>query len=364
MVGGAARCRANHRSQQPSREAVLSTAPSIAAAAAASNDLLRARLDAFLTARSFGLDDLIEETDQGHGEPVLAVAAGSVLAGFGTHRSDLDLLVLVDNDRVTRMPITSHRFGTLIDVTVRAAAPAKATATTLTTGDWPTLDRVDNAGWNHHRRSLNTISRMALGLPLKGDETWLAWQRDLCGPWLGQVLHRWWTAESVRMRTAARWLAPANPALALLRARDAVLHALHARATEAGQWYFGAKWLPEKLRVLDDTDGLSRITALLADQVSLDTALSWADDLLGPVGRWDAAVHWAPGVSTRPVDTGTVVDRWGMRAMQSPWGDLPEAPGDGAVWTGPADAPPPEVLDLFTHDMLWLGMAPAAKEVP
>ncbi|MEU9350750.1 hypothetical protein AB0D65_06950 [Streptomyces griseoloalbus] len=350
--------------EQPPREAVLSIAPSTPSAASASDDLLRTRLEAFLTARSFGLDDLVEETDQGHGEPVLAVAAGSVLAGFGTHKSDLDLLVLVDNDRVTRMPITSHRFGTLVDVTVRAAVPAKAAAEKLTTTDWPTLDRVDNAGWNHHRRSLNTTSRMALGLPLKGGDEWLAWQRGLRGPWLGRVLHRWWVAESVRMSTAARWLAPANPALALLRARDAVLHALHARATEAGQWYFNAKWLPEKLRVLDDGDGLAKVTALLAGRVTLDTALSWADDLLGAVGRWDAAVHWAPGVSTWPVDTGTVVDRWGVRAVQTPLSGLPAAPGDGAVWTGPADAPPPEVRDLFAHDMLWLGVAPAVKEAP
>ncbi|WP_461030593.1 hypothetical protein, partial [Streptomyces sparsus] len=265
----------------------MSTAPP--KTAFGTDTALRARLDAFLAARSFTFDDLLGEADQGHGEPLLAVAAGSVLAGFGTHRSDLDLLVLVDHGRITRMPITSHRFGTLIDVTVREAAAVRAVAAELATPDaasrWPQTDTVGSSGWNHHRRSLNTVSRLALGLPLKGAEPWRSWLEELRGPWLGDVLARWWVTESLRCRTAAGWLAGSNPRLARVRAREAALHALHARVTVGGEWYFNAKWLPEKLKAVGDEKALSQVRDLLAGDVPLAEAIGRADAALAEADR-------------------------------------------------------------------------------
>lgn len=119
--------------------------------------VLEGRFQKFLEERGLDLGDVIGETDQGHGRPALAVAAGSVLAGFGNHRSDLDLLVLVENDQLTRFPIQSHRHGTLIDVNIRQASAVLDRTARLRDSFWPRFDTVTQEAWNHRRRTLKTM---------------------------------------------------------------------------------------------------------------------------------------------------------------------------------------------------------------
>ncbi|SDF98906.1 hypothetical protein SAMN05421505_10121 [Sinosporangium album] len=318
--------------------------------------------------RGLKIDAVLGETDQGLGSPVLAVASGSVLAGFGNHRSDLDLLVLVDNDRLTRFPVQSHEHGTLIDVNVRQAAKVRGHAAWLRDGAWPSAESVTQDAWNHRRRTLKTTTRLALGLPLAAAEPWDSWQAGLGEPWLARVVEQWWTVEAHRLARAVRLLRRDRPMVAATRGREAVVAALNARAAAGGQLYFTEKWVGEKLRVLGDEAGLAVLREVLAPPLRPDDrvarCLRLVDELV-PVERpLHSVLRWATGVGTATLDDRTVVDRWQLRALEVRRTDLPESGAEDVLWSGPPDVDPPEDIHrLFVHDMLWLGVAEPDAEV-
>ena len=83
-----------------------------------------------------------------------------------------------------------------------------------------------------------------------------------------------------------------GPLLSAQRYCDAVLSALDSRAAAAGQFYFGAKWLPEKLRALGDVEGLETFEAALRTPKTEREALAYASlceaalqELVGPLER-------------------------------------------------------------------------------
>ncbi|MER5868405.1 hypothetical protein [Streptomyces sp. NPDC002044] len=331
--------------------------------------ILENRLDAFLDERGITWDAVRREADQGMGSPALAVAAGSVLAGFGNHRSDLDLFVLVENDRLTRFPVQSHEHGTLIDVNIRRASAVRDTTAALRTEPWPRFASVGESGWNHRRRALNTANRLALGLPLVAAPPWDDWHAALRGPWLAEVVEQWWTVEAHRLAQAARWLCGAKPMAAAARAREAVVAALNARAAAGGQAYFPAKWVGEKLKALDDAEGLAVLGDALAPPLDprerVPHCLGLVDRLAGEAAPLHAVLRWSTGVATTVLDDRTVVDRWQLRALEVLRSDLPHEDGDAVLWSGPAgSALPAELLTLFAGDMVWLGMAHPGPEVP
>ncbi|MCS0635786.1 hypothetical protein NX801_08930 [Streptomyces sp. LP05-1] len=331
-------------------------------------DLLERRLGSFLARRGMSVDAVRGEADQGVGAPALAVAAGSVLAGFGNDRSDLDLLVLVENDRLTRFPIQSHEHGTLIDVNIRSAGAVRDATAGLTAEPWPRFATVTESAWNHRRRALNTANRLALGLPLIATPPWDDWHQELRRPWLAGVMEEWWTVEAHRLAEAARWLLSTRPMAAAVRAREAVVAALSARAAAGGELYFAAKWVGEKLKNLGDTEGLALLRAALAPPAdpagSVRRGLAAVERLAGDPAPLHAVLRWSTGVGTAPLDDRTVVDRWQLRALEVPGRDLPPGDGDGIVWSGPAGTPPPaEPLRLFAHNLVWLGLAHPDPEV-
>ncbi|MEU8462019.1 hypothetical protein [Streptomyces sp. NPDC029003] len=340
------------------------TSASTAASSAAfpGTVVLEQRLDAFLKQRGLHRDAVRKEADQGVGRPVLAVASGSVLAGFGNHRSDLDLMVLVENDRLTRFPIQSHEHGTLIDVNIRRAASVRETTAALTAEPWPRFATVTEDAWNHRRRALNTANRLALGLPLLASPPWDAWHAGLRRPWHAEAVTQWWTVEAHRLAQAARWLLDARPMAAAVRAREAVVAALNARAAAAGESYFTAKWVGEKLKVLGDAEGLAvlheALRAPLVPREQVPRRLADAERLAGDPAGLHAVLRWSTGVGTTVLEDRTVVDRWQLRAVESARRDLPPEDSDTVVWSGPLGAPPPaDLLPLFVHDMVWLGVA-------
>ncbi|MCY0919411.1 hypothetical protein OS965_14645 [Streptomyces sp. H27-G5] len=331
--------------------------------------ILKDRLAAFLDERGVTWDAVLREADQGVGSPALAVAAGSVPAGFGNHRSDLDLFVLVENDRLTRFPIQSHEHGTLIDVNIRRASAVRDTTADLRGRPWPRFDSVGESGWNHRRRAINTANRLALGLPLVATPPWDAWHADLRGPWHADVVEQWWTVEAHRLAQAARWLLGAKPMAAAARAREAVVAALNARAAAGGQVYFPAKWVGEKLKALDDAEGLAVLGDVLAPPLDprerVPHCLDLIHDLVGEAAPLHAVLRWSTGVGTTVLDDRTIVDRWQLRALEVLRSDLPHDDSDAVVWSGPAgSALPDDLLPLFAGDMLWLGVAHPAPEVP
>jgi hypothetical protein len=331
-------------------------------------DVLDQRLAAFLELRGLSKDAVLKEADQGMGAPALAVAAGSVLAGFGNVRSDLDLLVLVENENLKRFPIQSHEHGTLIDVGIRRASTVRDSAAALTAAPWPRFETVTEDAWNHRRRTLNTVSRLALGLPLAVVEPWYEWHAGLRRPWLQEALREWWVVEAHRLAQAARWLLDTKPLTAGVRAREAVVAALNAHSAEGGQLYFAAKWAGEKLKALGDEDNLRLLRTVLtpADpRERVPFCLDAVERLVGPAAPLHAVLRWATGTGTMELDDRTVVDRWQLRALEVRRLALPDGAGDGVIWSGPAGASLPEdLLPLFVHNMVWLGVAHPASEVP
>ncbi|MET9848424.1 hypothetical protein [Streptomyces ossamyceticus] len=341
--------------------------PTTSAGATAFPDVgtLARRLDTFLEQRGLTREAVRGEADQGVGAPLLAVAAGSVLAGFGNHRSDLDLLVLVENDRLTRFPIQSHEHGSLIDVNIRRASSVRDTTAALATHPWPRFDSVTEDAWNHRRRALNTVGRLALGLPLTAEPPWDEWHTSLHAAWLAEAIEGWWTVEAHRLALAARWLLPHRPHAAAVRTREAVTAALNARAAAAGELYFAAKWAGEKLKVLGDTEGLAVLRAALAPDLDVPRSLAAVERLVGAPEGLHAVLRWATGVTATPLDDRTVVDRWQLRTVESPGVGLPPGDGDAVVWSGPADTgPPDDLLRLFVHNLLWCALAHPDPEVP
>ncbi|MGW6459435.1 hypothetical protein ACWF94_26500 [Streptomyces sp. NPDC055078] len=330
--------------------------------------ILEKRLGAFLEQRGIGRDAVLGELDQGLGSPALAVAAGSVLAGFGNHRSDLDLLVLVENDRLTRFPIQSHEHGTLIDVSIRGASAVRDSTAGLTAEPWPRFATVTEDAWNHRRRAINTASRLALGLPLAASPPWDAWHAGLRRPWLAGVVRQWWTVEAHRRAQAARWLRDPRPMAAAVRAREAVVAALNARAAAGGELYFTEKWAGEKLKALGDNEGLTLLREVLppplAPHERVARCLDAVDGLIGPAAPLHSVLRWATGIGTTALDDRTVVDRWQLRALEVLRLDLPAGDNGAVIWSGPAGSvPPDDILPLFVHDMVWLGVAHPDPEV-
>ncbi len=311
-----------------------------------------------------------------------------MLAGFGNPSSDLDLIVLVESERVTRLPITSHRFSTMVDVSVRQAEPVRDSARRLAEQVWPLAGSVRHPEWSARQRGIDRISRLALGLPLISTPEWAAWLDGLRQPWLADAIRSWWRTEALRLTCAARWLAEANPRLAAVRAREAVMAALEVGMADAGQFYFTPKWLPEKLKAVGDLETLATLRELFTHPGGpeghrrlLGRCLELAAGLTGPAGDRQAIVWWAPGVRAWPLDDRILVERWGMRAVEVPDTGLPAAPAAGPaaqpaagaaaepaaepVWQGRLDEPPPAaVARLFAHDMLWLAVAPAERGGP
>jgi hypothetical protein len=326
-------------------------------------DALGERLDMFLGRRGTTREAVIAAIDEPFGPPLLVVAAGSVLHGFGNERSDVDVHVVVDRD-VTRLPIGSYAHTVLVDTKYFSAAEVESWVTTLRDRVWPP-ERLDRSGWERRQAEIINCSRFATGLVLGAKDGWSAWLAAIQEPWLVARVAEWWRIESIRRELAARWLAGTKPLLAAVRTFEAVLAALESRAAVAGQMHYGPKWLSEKLRALADHDGLSALGAAMrlpAADREAPAYIANCATLLERIrkredARLSAQLWYLPGVRVQELDGRTLVSRWNLRAVEvsapAPPIESPATP----IWQGPLDAVPPSpVLPLFTEDMTWLSI--------
>jgi hypothetical protein len=323
------------------------------------DEVLSSRLDAFLVARGATRQKLVSDVADAFGLPLLVVATGSVLQGFSNQQSDLDVNVVVDHV-VTRLPVPSHRHGFLIDATYFDASDVEAWVSRP-----PLSGEVTRDQWRQYATELKYCTRFRDGVVLSVREPWDRWISEFRQPGLVSRVAEWWRLESLRRWCAGRWLADVKPLLAAQRRFEAILAALESRAAARGQLYFGPKWLPEKLRVLNDREGLEVLHAFLKAPLTEPEAREYNTRCEAclvqcserPNERAVVQLWRLPGVRVRELAAGVLVSRWNLRAIElgpaTPRIPDPHSP----IWEGElGTTPPPDVLRLFISDMTWLSI--------
>ncbi|MGW6457499.1 hypothetical protein ACWF94_16535 [Streptomyces sp. NPDC055078] len=299
--------------------------------------------------------------DDSFGEPLLIVAAGSVISGFGNANSDLDVCVIAPDDVASSLPLMAYPQGARVDVVLHGAARVTERYEELTTTRWPP-PRIGPGDIGTRRQVIDSLSRFGLGLPLRGTPEWSLWQRRLDTELTGWI-SSWYTAEAFRKRVAAREFTARKPVVAALRAGEALVAALERQAVERGEPYFKPKWLGEKLRRLGDREGLAAFELAMCPPGSPDEVPAYLaqvgellDDRLRGVDSsgWRVRLSHARGTDQHTFGESRLVSRWGLRTVSVPSG----GPVDTATsWSCALDEPwHPDLTALFTEDVLWLGV--------
>jgi hypothetical protein len=325
--------------------------------------VLTERLSDFLALHGEEPEALLSDIDPSFGSPLLVVATGSVLHGFGNERSDLDVNVVVDHGKLSTLSFPSFERGFLLDTLYFTASDVETWAARSREQGWPPEGRLERSEWRGRLKELVSSVRFAHGLPLRADDRWGEWLEDLRQPWLRERIVQWWRTEAQRRRLAALWLADDKPRLASQQWCDAALAALEARAAMAGQLFFGTKWLPEKLRKLGDGESLAVLRAALRVPLEPGAAAAHAeccdavvDECAGGTSSLAAQLWYAPGVNRRALRGSALVSRYDLRAVETKEA-LPDTGRSDPLWEGGIDERPPEAIrQLFVHDMTWMSL--------
>jgi hypothetical protein len=229
----------------------------------------------------------------------------------------------------------------------------------------PLSGEVTRDQWRRYATELKYCTRFRDGVVLSARDPWDRWISEFRKPGLVSRVAEWWRLESLRRWCAARWLADVKPLLAAQRYFEAILAALESRAATRGQVYFGPKWLPEKLRMLNDREGLEILHAFLRAPLTEPEAREYSTRCEAclvqcsqrPGEHAVVQVWYLPGVKMRELDARVLVSRWNLRALElgpaTPRISEPHRP----IWEGELDrTPPPDVLRLFVSDMTWLSI--------
>jgi hypothetical protein len=323
-----------------------------------------ARLDAFLATRGATRQLVVSAVGEAFGTPLLVVATGSILQGFGNQKSDLDISVIVDH-AVTRLPVPAHRSGILLDATYFGVSEVKMWGRQRFDGTWPPTGAVTREQWRRRVMELTFCTRFRDGVVLSARDPWDRWIAEFREPWLVSQVAEWWRLESLRRWLGGRWLSETKPVLAAQRRFEAILAILEMRAATCGQSYFGAKWLAEKLRIIDDREGLEVLNAFIRMPVTQQEAREYSarcEEYLTkfserPGERAIVQLWYAPGVKVREIGPRIIVSRWNLRTNELGTA-TPRMPQlDSPIWEGNLDTiPPPDMLQLFASDMTWLSI--------
>ncbi|WP_067497419.1 hypothetical protein [Actinoplanes sp. TFC3] len=323
-------------------------------------DVSRGHLQTFLARREHTIDDLTDQIAGSFGEPELVVAAGSVQQGFGNEESDVDLLVFVDA-QVTNIPISSHVLGLPVDINYLSLDWTRSVDELLATPGYDGV-LVNRTDWKDSLRRFQRVGRLAVSLPLAGDDKWLAWQAALAAPVTEYAVH-WWSREALRQRTAARMLRDTDPRLAAQRYCDAGLAALEIAAARVGELYVGAKWILAKLQrsaapELSDTYRFLTTTPVRAGEAKgYNDAVEDILQSLHPFPA-DPVVQFAlmPDVERSEIRGRTLLHRWGTRGVESTAAGFGDSGDDRVIWRGPASALDDETVLLARQGLVWLSI--------
>ena len=329
-------------------------------------DVLRSRFEEHIALHAVTPEQVLAQVDDVFGEPLLVVATGSVLAGYGRPTSDIDVYVVVPEEVASTLPIMSYQGGARFDVALFGAGTLTERHRQMAL-PWPPAQPSPTV-FARRRRSLDSLSRFGLGLPLVTDGgRWADWQREVdteTGAWLAS----WHAAEAVRKQAAARLLLPVKPRLAALKASEALIAALDRRAVLAGERYFRWKFIGEKMRRLGDDRGHAWAWHALCPPPAAADSADYArrtgeivTELLADVDTagWRLRPMLAAGAARHDFGGEVLLSRWGLRAVATDPGG-PAATGESWDY-GLTEEWHPDVAGLFAEDMLWLGVAgPAA----
>jgi hypothetical protein len=331
-----------------------------------SDAVMRRHLDEFLDGHGLTVSDIPSEVDRSLGEPVLVVASGSVLQGFGNPSSDVDLYAVVDRESITDFPMNTYRDGLHFDITflkvswLSGQLDALRTATKAGT----LLVLPDRESWKAEHRRLTQLNRLALGLALSGRDEWRGWQAELRRLWPRQ-LTTWWKTEAVRYRTAATVLEDIHPLAAALRHGDAYLRALSALCAEAGELYFMDKWLGSKLCRLGWDDLVERFRAVMALPADARGAVEYSARIAGwyaeAIAAWDLPEPWlvlhpADGVREWRANRKLLVQRYGLRGVEFVAEHEKQATSYDLPWTGRLADLTDEHRTLIREGLVWLSV--------
>jgi len=307
--------------------------------------------------RTFDMDigDVREELVGAFGDPLFVVVTGSILAGFGNDESDIDVYLVVEDETVMAVPLPSYRNGARIDSRFFSAYQIRRFEELLavTSGVPGTSEEEHLAVVS----SLETLARLAVGLPILKSERWEAWSAS---PEISQLpgnAQNFWESELWRRRFALDLLMiDGGSYLLALRAQDLAHAALELVATAGDHLFFGRKWLPLKLRQMGREDLRSRFfDVLLASRAeeAIAIATEIADlalELTGRGSNWAFSLVPASGVLDHSFAGRHFFTRWGLRGTESAVGAVDLA---DASFADPVDVPH-ALRYLHNEDFLWL----------
>jgi len=321
------------------------------------------RLEAVLTRYGLTKEMLLASVDGPFGRPLLVIATGSILQGFGNQRSDIDINVIVDYE-VAHLPVPSYKHGAFLDTAYFGAS--KVQAWVIDIRDCSLVGRVNRDKWEQRLGNVFSCSRFGYGLILSARNGWERWFSELHEPWLVARVAEWWQIEAVRRRLAGSWLVDTKPLLAAQRLLESVHAALESRAALAGQAYFGPKWLAEKLRRIGDGNGLEVLKGLMETPTTEHKAQDFVarcEATLEELGvkyasNLTAQLWCNSGMRVRNLAGSTLVSRWNFRGLVLP-GKLQTGGGEAEpFWEGElGKSPPPEVIAFFVEDFAWLSVS-------
>jgi hypothetical protein len=321
------------------------------------------RLETFLGAHHLQPEQLVADVAEPFGRPLLVVATGSIVQGFGNPQSDLDIYAIVEHD-VRQLPIPSFASRFLVHNAFFGVGDVETWVGAIRDCPWPPVGHVTQQCWGARRIALGYCTNFGCGLMLDARDGWSDWLRPFAEPWLADAIVRWWRIESLRRRIAGRWLADAKPLVAAQRQFEAVLALLESRAAAADQLFFGPKWISEKLRMIGDHHGLEALHEIMRLPATDEEARGYStrcEDLLTRFSGDDAAdglgaqVWYLSDVQVRRLDGRALVSRWNLSAVELRQPSVPDS--QELFWEGDLDTlPPAAVMTLLNGGMAWLSI--------
>lgn len=321
--------------------------------------------------RTYGIDikTLEQQIETVFGSPSLVTLTGSVIAGFGNKRSDIDVMVVVDTgDKITQLPIMSYVGSARVDVEYYSLHDIEQFKKMLEI-DLMNCDHFKSPQiWREYLNALRTHTRLAISSPIQFQPGWDAWLDEVNDEVLKDRTARWWEIEAYRLTVAARWLTASNPRLSAVKFGDAIYSVLSAKTAREGQLFMSKKWLGQKLAHTNDNEGLRLFHQTLefpsgeqkikkycqAADIELSSFLQKNDMLK----QFQVQLRFAKGVEVHRLRNEILVTRWGMRGITVPNFQFSEdltIP----IWTGSPNSLPEGALQmLFLNDMLWLSFVP------